>query len=142
MIVFPCCSRRKHGCGRNVPPVIDRSKSRRKGNCVGLPSRIGTNSGWSSFPMTVIRRHAMQSSETRKILVTGLRNAHAMENQGLSIMKPQMRRIEHYPEVAAKLDQHIAETQGQIGRLEEILSNLNEDPSTLKDVTLSVARSI
>jgi ferritin-like metal-binding protein YciE len=79
----------------------------------------------------------MSDNETREILVTGLRNAHAMENQALSIMKPQLSRIENYPEVAAKLQQHITETEGQIVRLEEILSGLSEDHSTLKDMALS-----
>lgn len=38
----------------------------------------------------------MAENETREIFVTGLRNAHAMENQALSIMKPQLERIESY----------------------------------------------
>jgi ferritin-like metal-binding protein YciE len=80
----------------------------------------------------------MSDNETRDVFIAGLRNAHAMENQALSIMKPQLERIESYPDVAAKLEQHIAETEGQIGRLEEILSGLNEDHSSLKDMTLSV----
>ena len=38
-----------------------------------------------------------ENSETRSVFITGLRNAHAMENQALSIMKPQVSRIENYP---------------------------------------------
>lgn len=79
----------------------------------------------------------MTESETRSVFVTGLRNAHAMENQALSIMKPQLSRIEKYPEVAQQLDKHIRETEGQIKRLEEILHQLGEDHSTLKDMALS-----
>ena len=79
----------------------------------------------------------MSESETRSIFITGLRNAHAMENQALSIMKPQLSRIEKYPEVAQQLDKHIRETDGQIRRLEEILHQLGEDHSTLKDMALS-----
>lgn len=84
----------------------------------------------------------MSDSEIRDIFVTGLRNAHAMENQALSIMKPQLSRIENYPEVAAMLDQHIQETKGQIARIEEILTGLNEDHSTLKDLALSFTGSM
>ena len=73
----------------------------------------------------------------RTLFVTGLRNAHAMENQALSIMKPQVSRIENYPEVAARLEQHITETEGQIQRIEEILGSLNESHSSLKDAALS-----
>ena len=82
------------------------------------------------------------NSETRFVFITGLRNAHAMENQALSIMKPQVSRIENYPEVAQRLEQHIRETEGQIARLEEILNGLGEDNSTLKDVALSVAGAV
>ena len=79
----------------------------------------------------------MNTSETRSIFVTGLKNAHAMENQALSIMKPQVKRIENYPEVASRLEQHIRETEGQIARLEEVLESLSEDRSMLKDAALS-----
>jgi ferritin-like metal-binding protein YciE len=79
----------------------------------------------------------MSDNETREVFVTGLKNAHAMENQALSIMKPQLSRIENYPEVAAKLDQHIRETEGQILRIEEVLDGLNEDRSSIKDMALS-----
>lgn len=74
---------------------------------------------------------------TRDIFVSGLRNAHAMENQALSIMKPQVSRIENYHDVAQKLEQHIVETEGQIARIEEILAGLNENHSSLKDMALS-----
>ncbi|MCL6707158.1 ferritin-like domain-containing protein [Pseudomonas sp. R2.Fl] len=82
------------------------------------------------------------TSEIRSIFVTGLKNAHAMENQALSIMKPQVSRIETYPDVAARLEQHIQETEGQIARLEEALGSLDEDHSTLKDMALSAAGSL
>ncbi len=83
-----------------------------------------------------------ETSETRTIFVTGLKNAHAMENQALAIMKPQLARIENYPEVAARLDQHIRETEGQIKRLEDALASLSEDHSTLKDMALSFTGSM
>lgn len=81
----------------------------------------------------------MAENETRDIFITGLRNAHAMENQALSIMKPQLERIENYPELARMLQQHIHETEGQIVRLEEILQGLGEEHSALKDWALSFA---
>lgn len=63
-------------------------------------------------------------ADARSIFVTGLKNAHAMENQALSIMKPQVSRIENYPEVADMLERHIRETEGQIERLDAILASL------------------
>ena len=73
----------------------------------------------------------------RDVFVDGLRNAHAMEKQALSIMEPQLKRLEHYPEVSAMLDQHIRETKGQIARLDQILEGIAESASTLKDMSLS-----
>jgi ferritin-like metal-binding protein YciE len=78
-----------------------------------------------------------ETDVTRSIFTTGVKNAHAMENQALSIMKPQLKRIEKYPEVAERLDQHIRETEGQIGRLNELLDGLDESHSALKDTALS-----
>jgi ferritin-like metal-binding protein YciE len=84
----------------------------------------------------------MENAETRSIFITGLRNAHAMEKEAVSIIKPQLARIENYPEVARRLEQHLRETEGQIVRLEEVLHSLGEDSSTLKDMALSVAGSM
>jgi ferritin-like metal-binding protein YciE len=71
------------------------------------------------------------------IFVTGLKNAHAMEQQALELMQRQVDRLEHYPEVAARLRSHIAETQGQQKRIAEILDTLGERPSGLKDAALA-----
>jgi ferritin-like metal-binding protein YciE len=101
---------------------------------IGHIGTLATNTGYG--PPT--RRKTLSDNQTREVFITGLRNAHAMENQALSIMKPQLKRIENYPEVAAKLNQHITETEGQIVRLEEILSGLSEDHSRLKDMALSL----
>jgi len=78
-------------------------------------------------------------SRARELFVTGLKNAHAMERQALSIMKPQLDRVENYPDVAAILRQHIAETEGQQARLEHLLEGIGESPSMLKDAGLSIA---
>ena len=78
----------------------------------------------------------------RDTFVTGLKNAHAMERQALSIMQPQLNRLEHYPEVAAMLDRHIRETEGQIERLEQILGSADEAASGLKDMFLSAVGSM
>ncbi|MBJ3784955.1 ferritin-like domain-containing protein [Devosia sediminis] len=75
----------------------------------------------------------------RDIYITGLKNAHAMENQALAIMKPQLQRIESYPDVAERLSQHIAETEGQIERLDQLLDRAGTDRSGLKDTAMSIA---
>lgn len=81
-------------------------------------------------------------TDTNDIFITGLRNAHAMEHQALSIMKPQVSRIENYPEVAQRLQQHITETEGQVERLERVLDGLGENRSALKDAALSLGGSM
>ena len=82
-------------------------------------------------------REITMTDAIRSIFVTGLRNAHAMENQALSIMKPQISRIENYPAIASRLEEHYRETQDHIARLERVLSDLDESPSVIKDWTLS-----
>jgi ferritin-like metal-binding protein YciE len=75
----------------------------------------------------------------QELFIVGLRNAHALEKQALSIMTPQATRIEHYPELADRLQSHIEETHGQISRLEQVLADLGESHSTLKDTALGLA---
>jgi len=79
------------------------------------------------------------TTTSHDLFITGLKNAHAMENQALSIMKPQASRIENYPDIEAQLNNHIAETKTQIARLDTILEGLDEDKSSLKDMALSLA---
>jgi len=80
--------------------------------------------------------------KTLSLYIAGLRDAHAMEHQALSIMRPQASRIESYPEVAEKLVAHIAETDTQIERLAAILTGLDKNHSGLKDMALSAAGSM
>ena len=79
------------------------------------------------------------SDRMRDLFITGLVNAHAVEKQALSIMTPQVSRIENYPEVAERLRAHIEETNGQIARLDEILDGFGTSASTLKDTALSMS---
>ena len=76
------------------------------------------------------------------IFLDGLRNAHAMEKQALSIMQPQLNRLQHYPEMSALLDRHIQETEGQIERLDTILADMDTSSSGLKDMGLSMTGSM
>ena len=76
------------------------------------------------------------------VFIDGLRNAHAMEKQALSIMQPQLNRLEHYPQVSALLDRHIRETEVQIQRIDQIFEGLNESASGVKDTMLSLSGSM
>ena len=81
---------------------------------------------------------ANEADRPTQLFITGLKNAHAMEKQALSIMTPQARRIEHYPEVAERLRAHIEETNRQVARLDEILESLGASASAVKDIGLSM----
>lgn len=69
----------------------------------------------------------------RENLVDWLRNAHAMEMQAETMLKGQAGRLEHYPEVKARVEQHVTETQQQARDVEQCLKSLGEDTSALKD---------
>src|SRR5690606_20849724 len=89
------------------------------------------------------RRNKMtRNEEVLSAFVTGVKNAHAMEKQALSILKPQAARIESYPDMKQRIERHITETEGQIERLETILEELDESHSGLKDTVLSMGGSM
>jgi len=73
----------------------------------------------------------------RSTFIVGLRDAHAVENQALSLIDRQLDRLKNYDEVAEQLRRHRGETEQQIGRLEQILGSLDESHSALKDAALS-----
>ena len=97
---------------------------------------------FETFSLKEKQEDMMPKTETRAVYIVGLRNAHAMENQALSIMKPQASRIQNYPDVEQQLVAHIAETEQQIVRLESILDHLDEDKSGLKDMALSLVGTV
>jgi len=63
-----------------------------------------------------------------------LRDAHAMETQAEQLLSGQARRLERYPEVSARLEQHVGATRNQQARLEECMARRNTSPSAIKDV--------
>ncbi len=67
-------------------------------------------------------------------LLDWLRDAHAMEQQAEQMLKAQAARLEHYPQLKTRIEQHIEETHGQQRLLEECLKRLDSSPSTLKDI--------
>jgi ferritin-like metal-binding protein YciE len=72
-----------------------------------------------------------------KILIVGLRNAHAMERQAEELMERQIERTADFPEVQSRLRQHLDETQMQINRIESCLKQLGEAPSGIKDAAMA-----
>ena len=73
----------------------------------------------------------------REFFITGLRNQHAVENQAVELLTRQVERLENYPEMVARMQQHITESQAQARRIEELLSGLGQSHSSLKDTVMS-----
>jgi ferritin-like metal-binding protein YciE len=80
----------------------------------------------------------LTSDTALELYATGLRNAHALEQQATQLMRRQLDRYERYPEVSQKLQQHLRETEQQIGRLEELMHGMGTDRSVLKDWATSI----
>ncbi|WP_420038472.1 DUF892 family protein [Halomonas alkaliantarctica] len=69
-----------------------------------------------------------------KYLENWLRDAHAMEKQAEEMLKSQAKRLEHYPALRARIDQHLEETTHQSDKLERLMTELGIDTSALKDM--------
>ncbi|MBA1381360.1 MULTISPECIES: ferritin-like domain-containing protein [Pseudomonas] len=67
-------------------------------------------------------------------LLDWLNDAHAMEQQAEKMLKAQAERLEHYPVLKARIEQHIEETLGQQKLVEGCIQRLGGSPSMLKDM--------
>jgi ferritin-like metal-binding protein YciE len=72
-------------------------------------------------------------SKAKEDLADWLRDAHAMEMQAETMLKGQAARLENYPQLKARIEQHITETQRQARDVEQCLKSMGEDTSALKD---------
>jgi ferritin-like metal-binding protein YciE len=73
-------------------------------------------------------------AEQTENLIDWLRDAHAMEQQAEQMLKAQLSRIEHYPVVKARIEQHLQETLGQQTLLKERIEGLGGSTSAMKDM--------
>ncbi|WP_313116337.1 ferritin-like domain-containing protein [Ectopseudomonas guguanensis] len=80
----------------------------------------------------------MTKSTATENLLDWLRDAHAMEQQAEKMLSAQAERLEHYPDLKARIVQHIDETRGQRELLESCLQRLGSSPSTFKDLSAKV----
>jgi ferritin-like metal-binding protein YciE len=70
----------------------------------------------------------------RDVLLDWLRNAHAMEIHGEEMLKSQVRRIEHYPQLRERVERHLVETREQQAMLAQCLKQLGAEPSAFKEL--------
>lgn len=78
----------------------------------------------------------------RENYLSWLRDAHAMEQQAVSMLEGLSGRIESYPAIKARIDRHIGETRGQIEEVAGVLARLGESSSMLKDAAGSITASV
>ena len=72
-------------------------------------------------------------TQAKEHLSDWLRDAYAMEQQAEKMLEGQASRLEHYPELRGRIEQHIEETRGQQQLLESCLNRMGTSPSTFKD---------
>jgi ferritin-like metal-binding protein YciE len=77
------------------------------------------------------------NSKAHDIFETGLRNQHAVENQAIALLERQLGRLENYPDMAARMREHLEESKEQARRLEQLLGSLGATSSVLKDAAMS-----
>jgi ferritin-like metal-binding protein YciE len=77
------------------------------------------------------------NDKLRDVYVTGLRNAHAVENQAVELLERQVGRLENYPEMVERMRAHIEESKEQARRIEQLLSELGTSHSSFKDMVTS-----
>lgn len=65
-------------------------------------------------------------------LTDWLRDAYAMETQAIEMLERQEGRITNYPEMLAKVKEHIQVSQRQADRLKQCLQKLGSDTSAIK----------
>lgn len=71
-------------------------------------------------------------------LVASLRNTHALEKQAITVLDSQLKLLTEYPDLHARVTEHIVETREQARRLEAALEACGGSASMFKDALLSV----
>ncbi|AZL57746.1 ferritin-like domain-containing protein [Tabrizicola piscis] len=90
------------------------------------------------MPMENIPQEPPVRSVAEETLIANLRNAHALEKQVIAVLKPQLGLLVDYPDLQAKITQHIAESRQQANRLQTALEACGSSTSMVKDALLSV----
>lgn len=72
-------------------------------------------------------------SENNHHILAWLKDAHAAEEQAITMLSNMAGRIENYPELKARIEQHIQETEQQSEKLRRRLEELDTSPSMLKE---------
>lgn len=71
-----------------------------------------------------------------------LRDAHAMETEAETMLTAMASRIESYPSLKQRIEQHIQETKGQAARIEARLQALGSSTPTAKNMVTGMMASM
>ncbi len=82
------------------------------------------------------------ASTAKDVYISGLTSAHALEQQAIEILERQVDRLEHYPEMATRIREHIDESREQQARIGRILESLGTSHSSLKDAGLGLVGNL
>lgn len=77
-----------------------------------------------------------------QLYVAGLINAHAMEREAQEMLERGIQRLTDYPELVARMKEHLAETKEQLKRLDKLLADQDTSSSTLKDTVLAAGANM
>ncbi|WP_439448195.1 ferritin-like domain-containing protein [Stenotrophomonas sp. ATs4] len=75
-------------------------------------------------------------------LLKWLQDAYAMEQEAETMMKAMASRIENHPQLAARISQHVQETQGQAASLRECIEALGGSVPTAKGLFAGMTAAI
>jgi len=73
------------------------------------------------------------TTERKENLLNWLRDAHAMEEQAEKMLATTAERLENYPHLRSRVEQHIGETRHQAEMLQNCITRLGGDTSAIKD---------
>ena len=82
------------------------------------------------------------AQHARELMIDGLRNAHGLEQQAIEMLERNAERLEHYPQLKARVTQHLEETRQQQAMVARVLEELGESPSTIKDTVMGLAQNV
>ena len=67
-------------------------------------------------------------------LMAWLRDAHAMEQQAIEMLEKMAGRLEHYPELRAKIEEHLRQTHRQADMVRQCIERRGGSTSGIKDI--------
>jgi ferritin-like metal-binding protein YciE len=92
--------------------------------------------------VTGTRTGSLNPENARELMLTGLRNAHGLEQQAIEMLERNLERLEHYPQLRARIQQHLEESRQQQAMVRQCLEQLGDSPSTLKDTVMGMAQNM